>query len=135
MLLQLGLSTHSLTEEQFDDQLREYRSFWIATPDEHRTQAKWEHAFAKNLKKQIVFLQAEVSGNGNRTHRTSQGDQGEDPGSGQRTARKGPLCPADYVRAKIAERDAAQPAESGSAMADDGRDLRPPLDVEFWCVS
>lgn len=135
VLLQLGLNTHSLTEEQFDDQLREYRSFWIASPDDYRTQAKWEHAFAKNLKHQLRNLQAEVSGNGNRTNRTSQSDHGKDPGPGQRTARKGPLSAVDQVAAVIAERNAAQSVDVGQTLAGDGADLRPPLDVEFWCVS
>ncbi len=39
-------------------QLLEFRSFWIANPDQHRTQAQWEHALAQQLKRQSRNYQA-----------------------------------------------------------------------------
>jgi hypothetical protein len=40
------------------NQLLEFRSFWIASPDEHRTHAKWEHALAQHLKQNLRNSQA-----------------------------------------------------------------------------
>lgn len=33
------------------DQLLEFRSYWIARPDKHQTQAQWEHQLAQQLKR------------------------------------------------------------------------------------
>ncbi len=33
------------------DHLLEFRSYWIAQPDKHNTQAQWEHKFAQQLKR------------------------------------------------------------------------------------
>lgn len=40
-------------------QLLEFRSYWIANPDTHRTQAQWEHALAQQLKRQSRHTQAQ----------------------------------------------------------------------------
>ncbi|MGH8381765.1 DnaT-like ssDNA-binding domain-containing protein [Pseudomonas sp.] len=40
------------------DQLLEFRSYWIANPDRHRTQAQWEHALAQQLKRQSRLQQS-----------------------------------------------------------------------------
>jgi hypothetical protein len=55
------------------NQLLEFRSFWIASPDEHRTHAKWEHALAQHLKQNLRNSQAH-GGKPNETGgRTAQG--------------------------------------------------------------
>lgn len=40
------------------DQLLEFRSYWIANPDRHRTQAQWEHALVQQLKRQSRLQQS-----------------------------------------------------------------------------
>ena len=106
------------------DQLLEFRSFWTASPDEHRTQAKWEHALAQNLKRDLRNAQAAGSTNhASQQHGTSQNTQGHTGGGAQdrnpRPARPGPLAAPDRVRAAIAERDAAQNL-AGQALDQDG---------------
>jgi uncharacterized protein YdaU (DUF1376 family) len=121
------------------DQVIEFKSFWIASPDEHRTQAKWEHALAQHLKKQLRFAQASGStANGYaRPENTAEGHQGPGAKPNQRNARQGPMSAPDRVRAAIAEREAREAAASpdGQAVDQDGRDVRPPLDVEFRRIS
>jgi hypothetical protein len=115
------------------DQLNEFRSFWCASPDEYRTQAKWEHAFAMSLKKQLRVAQA----NGRPAHGHTQIHQGRCAKTNQRGTRQGPMSAPERVRAAIAEREAREAAAGpdGQALDQDGRDVRPPLDVEFWRVS
>lgn len=43
-----GLSNKPLNP----DHLLEFRSYWIAQPDKHNTQAQWEHKLAQQLKRQ-----------------------------------------------------------------------------------
>lgn len=45
--------------------------------------------------------------------------------------RQGPLSAVDRVRANIEAAEAARQA-AGAALAENGGDVRPPLDVEFW---
>ena len=114
------------------DQIIEFKSFWIASPDEHRTHAKWEHALVQHLKKHVRFAQASgATGNGSQT----QDNQGRGPEANQRTARQSPLSAVDRVKAAIAERNAAAPEHSGHPVAGDDGDLWAPLDVEFRRIS
>lgn len=118
------LTMNAMANQQFDEsQLLEFKSFWIASPDEHRTQAKWEHALAQHLKRDLRHQQAngrstdgnqnaELSGN-------SQNNQGRgSQDRNQRPARPGPLSAPDRVRAAIAERDALENAARQSVDQD-----------------
>ncbi|HWH86177.1 MAG TPA: DnaT-like ssDNA-binding domain-containing protein [Pseudomonas sp.] len=106
------LARNCLANQVFDqDQFLEFKSFWIASPDDHRTQAKWEHALAQHLKRGMRNEQANGR-NANATQqpasRNAQDHQGEGAaGRNQRPARTGSLSAPDRVRAAIAERDAA----------------------------
>ncbi|CAI8725531.1 DUF1376 domain-containing protein [Pseudomonas sp. IT-P4] len=106
------------------DQFLEFKSFWIASPDEHRTHAKWEHALAQHLKRDQRIQQASgrtTDGLQNaELPRNPQNHQGRGPqGRHQGSARPGPLSAPDRVRAAIAERDAVA-AATGSVVGQDG---------------
>lgn len=110
VLLGQGLAMSMFGEEQAADLFVEFRSFWIASPDEHRTQAKWEHALASHMKRNLRSSQA-AGRDGNVTQqpgsRNAQDHQGEGASSRhQRPTRTGTLSAPDRVRAAIAERDA-----------------------------
>ncbi|QYM99525.1 DUF1376 domain-containing protein [Pseudomonas protegens] len=119
------LTRNGLSGRVFDqDQFLEFKSFWIASPDDHRTQAKWEHALAQHLKRGMYSDQASGR-NRNATQQpgtpgNSQGNPGRSAqGSHQRPAKPGPLSAPDRVRAAIAEREAAAGAD-GQALDQDG---------------
>ncbi|WP_223513922.1 DnaT-like ssDNA-binding domain-containing protein [Pseudomonas sp. GL-R-26] len=119
------LTMNALGGQVFEqDQFLEFKSFWIASPDEHRTHAKWEHALAQHLKRDQRIQQASgrtTDGHQNtELSRNPQNHQSRGPqGRHQGSARPGPLSAPDRVRAAIAERDAAA-AASGSAVGQDG---------------
>jgi hypothetical protein len=115
-----GLDGHVFEQAE----LLEFKSFWIATPDEYRTQAKWEHALAQHLKRGLRHDQAA----GRTKHAASQsgspqntqdhqgrGSQDRNP----RPNRPSALAAPDRVRAAIAERDTAQNL-AGQALDQDG---------------
>jgi len=105
------------------DQLLEFKSFWIASPDEHRTHAKWEHALAMAMKRDLRNAQAagrNTNGQDSGLPRNTQNHQGgSSQGGYQRSPKPRPLSAPDRVRAAIAERDAAS-ASDGSAVGQDG---------------
>jgi uncharacterized protein YdaU (DUF1376 family) len=119
------LTMNALGGQVFEqDQFLEFKSFWIASPDDHRTQAKWEHALAQHLKRNLRNDQAagrNTDGQQNpELSRNPQIHQGSDSqGRHHRSARPGPLSAPDRVRAAIAERDAVA-AAAGSAVGQDG---------------
>ncbi|MCA5970198.1 DUF1376 domain-containing protein [Pseudomonas sp. P135] len=119
------LTMNGMANQQFDEeQLLEFKSFWIASPDEHRTQAKWEHALAQHLKRDLRHQQANGrSTDGNQNAELSgnpQGHQGRGPQDrNPRPARQGPLSAPDRVRAAIAERNALENA-ARQALDQDG---------------
>ncbi|QLG95296.1 DUF1376 domain-containing protein [Pseudomonas yamanorum] len=119
------LTFNGLTNQIFEqDQFLEFKSFWIASPDDHRTQAKWEHALAQHLKRNLRNDQAAGrTTDGNQSaelSRDTKNHQGSGPqGRHVGSARSGPLSAPDRVRAAIAERDAAA-ASDGSAVGQDG---------------
>lgn len=119
------LTLNGLANQVFEqDQFLEFKSFWIASPDDHRTQAKWEHALAQHLKRNLRNEQASGSttdGQSNRATRVSQTGSGQGAQSGQRHARQGPLSAPDKVRAAIAERQAreTESSESGYFVVED----------------
>lgn len=118
------LTLNGLSGQVFDqDQFLEFKSFWIASPDDHRTQAKWEHALAQHLKRGMRSDQASGR-NANATQPGTPGNSQGNPGRGaqgghQRPAKPGPLSAPDRVRAAIAEREAAAGAD-GQALDQDG---------------
>jgi hypothetical protein len=107
------LTMNAMANQVFDqDQFLEFKSFWIASPDDHRTQAKWEHALAQHLKRNLRNDQA--AGRNTNGHqgaelpRNTQGQAGRGPeGRNVGSSRQGSLSAPDRVRAAIAERDAA----------------------------
>ena len=119
------LTMNAMANQMFDqDQFLEFKSFWIASPDDHRTQAKWEHALAQHLKRNLRNDQAAgrtTDGNqGAELPRNSQGQEGRGPqGRNSGLARQGSLSAPDRVRAAIAERDAAS-SLAGQAVDQDG---------------
>lgn len=107
------LTVNAMANQVFDqDQFLEFKSFWIASPDDHRTQAKWEHALAQHLKRNLRNDQA--AGRNTNGHqgaelpRNTQGQAGRgSEGRNVGSSRQGSLSAPDRVRAAIAERDAA----------------------------
>lgn len=117
------LTMNAMAGQTFQaDQLLEFKSFWIASPDEHRTHAKWEHALAQHLKRDLRHQQA--------AGRTNDGRQNN---AGSRSARQGPRSAVDRVKQHIADREAREAGASaaGQALDQNDRDVRPPLDGEF----
>ncbi|WP_445677656.1 DnaT-like ssDNA-binding domain-containing protein [Pseudomonas putida] len=119
VLLQMGI-----TQQAFDqDQFLEFRSFWCASPDDHRTQAKWEHALASHLKRNL--RQAQAGGNTHANSRTGAGPA-QQPGQQRR------LSAVDRVEANVAAQRAArgegtdtpQPWTAGETLDHDDPDLR-----------
>ncbi|NVZ19539.1 DUF1376 domain-containing protein [Pseudomonas costantinii] len=119
------LTMNAMGNQVFDqDQFLEFKSFWIASPDDHRTQAKWEHALAQHLKRNLRTDQAAgrtIDGHqGAELPRNPQNQAGRGPqGRNVGPARPGPLSAPDRVRAAIAERDAAAGA-AGQAVDQNG---------------
>lgn len=117
------LTMNAMAGQTFQaDQLLEFKSFWIASPDEHRTHAKWEHALAQHLKRDLRHQQA-----------AGRTNDGRNNNAGSRTARQGPRSAVDRVKQHIADREAREAGASaaGQAVDQDDRDVRPPLDGEF----
>ncbi|MEQ0937023.1 DnaT-like ssDNA-binding domain-containing protein [Pseudomonas aeruginosa] len=112
-----------------DEDLLEFRSYWINRPEKYQSQGQWEHELAQNLLRNQRFDQ----------NRSSYGNQaGNAEGqAGHRAAkrgfshRQGPRSCVDRVNAIVAANEAARQA-AGTALGEDDRDVRAPLDVEFW---
>lgn len=126
VLLQMGI-----TQQAFDqDQFLEFRSFWCASPDDHRTQAKWEHALASHLKRNL--RQAQAGGNTHANSRTGAGPA-QQPGQQRR------LSAVDRVEANVAAQRAArgevtdtpQPWTAGETLDHDDPDLRQQVDQQL----
>lgn len=121
------------------DLLLEFKSFWIASPDEHRTHAKWEHALAMAMKRDLRNTQA----SGRTTHgharpeNTAQDQAGRDSKSNQRNGRQGSRSAGDQVRDAIADREAREVVAEpdGQPVDQDGGHVRAPLDGEFRRIS
>lgn len=119
------LTMNAMANQVFDqDQFLEFKSFWIASPDDHRTQAKWEHALAQHLKRNLRNDQA--AGRNTNGHqgaelpRNTQGQAGRgSEGRNVGSSRQGSLSAPDRVRAAIAERDAAT-GVAGQALDQNG---------------
>ncbi|WP_244517207.1 DnaT-like ssDNA-binding domain-containing protein [Pseudomonas linyingensis] len=115
-----GLSPEALTDEA----LMEFRSYWVNRPEKNQSQGQWEHELAQALKRSIRRTQS----NRERHH-----EQPAEPSAAgnQRPRRQGSLSAVDRVRAANAAAEAARQA-AGAALAEDGGDVRSPLDGEFW---
>ncbi|WP_176729472.1 DUF1376 domain-containing protein [Pseudomonas putida] len=137
VLLQMGITQQAIDQDQF----LEFRSFWCASPDDHRTQAKWEHALASHLKRNLRQAQAGGNTHGSQGPATAEANQhrarGQGPaGQNGRHQREDRSAPG-RVRAAIAERQQREQVAAGvagQAVAEDVGDVRPPLDVEFWRI-
>ncbi|MCE0931653.1 DnaT-like ssDNA-binding domain-containing protein [Pseudomonas monteilii] len=126
VLLQMGI-----TQQAFDqDQFLEFRSFWCASPDDHRTQAKWEHALASHLKRNL--RQAQAGGN---TH----GNPRAGSGSGSAPGQQRRLSAVDRVEANVAAARAArgegagapEPWTAGETLDHDDPDVWPQVDQQL----
>ncbi|RAU39279.1 DnaT-like ssDNA-binding domain-containing protein [Pseudomonas sp. RIT411] len=104
--------------------LLEFRSYWICRPDKYQSQGQWEHELAQK----IIRDQRHAQSNPGRTY---QAQAGTHAGGGRK------LSAPEIVKHHIAERKAreareAQAGPAGQALDEDGRDVRAPLDGEFW---
>lgn len=126
VLLQMGI-----TQQAFDqDQFLEFRSFWCASPDDHRTQAKWEHALASHLKRNL--RQAQAGGNTHANSRTG-------AGPAQQPSQQRRLSAVDRVEANVAAQRAArgegagapEPWSAGETLDHDDPDVRPQVDQQL----
>ncbi|MDT4861324.1 DnaT DNA-binding domain protein [compost metagenome] len=115
-----GIPPESLNDEA----LMEFRSYWINRPDKYQSQGQWEHELAQALKRAIRRNEA--------TGGTHHGNPATPSATGnQRPGRSRTLSAVDRVRANIEAAEAARQV-AGTALDEDDRDVRPPLDVEFW---
>ncbi|MNZ96260.1 hypothetical protein D3C78_1154460 [compost metagenome] len=114
-----------------DDDLLEFRSYWINRPEKYQSQGQWEHELAQKILRNQRFDQ----------DRSSHG-QATAPGSPQARGRNGQrslsACELvdlaiDEQRASLAKAcGASGSSAAGEPLEDDGADLRAPLDGEFW---
>lgn len=114
-----------------DDDLLEFRSYWITRPDKPKSQGQWEHELAQTLKRK-------------RRREETRSNHGLPTESGITRARgrfgQRSLSAAEQVDLAIEEQRAELAKACGTTgtglagepMADHGPDLWPPLDGEFW---
>lgn len=111
--------------------LMEFRSYWINRPDKYQSQGQWEHELAQKLQREVRNAQRTGSAKAN-PHQNGTVSSSH--------SRKGPVSAVGRVEQAI-ERNRAEradasgrtaPGADGAVVVDDGADLRPPLDVEFW---
>ncbi|QBF27177.1 hypothetical protein EXN22_16305 [Pseudomonas tructae] len=130
-----------------DETLNEFRSYWIARPEKEQSQAQWEHQLAQSLKHKLRQAQAGGYPYGPENSRPLQAKAhqkrpgGQVPGSQGGGRQRQDNSAVGQVRASIAareereQREQAAPAAAGQALAEDGGDVRAPLDVEFRRIS
>lgn len=114
-----------------DDDLLEFRSYWVNRPDKYQSQGQWEHQLAMTVKSN----QVRETGRSSYGHQTAPGTPEARGRNGQRSlsAVEQVERAIDEQRASLAKACGAPGAPAaGEALADDGADLRAPLDVEFW---
>lgn len=109
------------------DTLNEFRSYWIARPEKEQSQAQWEHQLAQSLKHQLRQAQA-----GGYTHGSQTAAAGKRPAQQRRASAVDRVRAAGEALERAAE---AFPEGPEQALAQDDRDLRLPLDVEFRRIS
>lgn len=125
-LMQLGIPGTAINRDDF----LEFRSFWLATPDDHRTQAKWEHALASHLKRNLRQAQA-----GGKSYGNSRTGQGAAQGAGQQRR----LSAVERVEANIAQARAErgehpgtpEPWSAGETLDHDDPNLWPQVDQQL----
>jgi hypothetical protein len=116
VLMQLGIAGQDFDQDLF----LEFRSFWLASPDDHRTHAKWEHTLASHLKRNLRTHQA--SGSNDRGHDRSGSAQAETQNSasqGRRSSRQGARSVVDQARERLDARQAARQAAGETVVQDD----------------
>ncbi|WP_282361430.1 DnaT-like ssDNA-binding domain-containing protein [Pseudomonas sp. PS01300] len=122
------------------ERLAAFCSYWHVRPQKEQSQAQWEYQLVDHLKHQLRQAQAGGYTHGSskantNPHRTGSQEPAGQGGGYQRQDRSA----VGRVKAGIAERQRREQAEAatanaGEAMAQDGGDVRPPLDVEFWRI-
>ncbi|HCL3279565.1 TPA: hypothetical protein N2A29_003581 [Pseudomonas aeruginosa] len=112
-----------------DEDLLEFRSYWINRPEKYQSQGQWEHELAQNLLRNQRFDQNRSS-YGNQAG-NAEGQAGHRAAKRGLSHRQGPRSAVDRVNAIVAANEAARQA-AGTALGEDDRDVRAPLDVEFW---
>ncbi len=112
-----------------DEDLLEFRSYWINRPEKYQSQGQWEHELAQNLLRNQRFDQNRSS-YGNQAG-NAEGQAGHRAAKRGLSHRQGPRSAVDRVNAIVAANEAARQA-AGAALGEDDRDVRAPLDVEFW---
>ncbi|MDX5990455.1 DnaT-like ssDNA-binding domain-containing protein [Ectopseudomonas alcaliphila] len=114
------------------ERLNAFCSYWHVRPEKEQTQAQWEYQLVDHLKKQIQFAA--------NSEAKPYGQSRSEEAAARRGSGKRSLSAVEQVEAAIAEQRAELAKPSGAAIADsdgealenDGGDLRPPLDGEFW---
>ncbi|EMP5642189.1 TPA: hypothetical protein SL660_002211 [Pseudomonas aeruginosa] len=112
-----------------DEDLLEFRSYWINRPEKYQSQGQWEHELAQNLLRNQRFDQNRSS-YGNQAG-NAEGQAGHRAAKRGLSHRQGPRSAVDRVNAIVAANEAARQA-AGTPLGEDDRDVRAPLDVEFW---
>lgn len=131
-----SVPVNSLTPEI----LAAFRTYWHVRPEREQTQAQWEQQLVSHLKHQLRQAQA-----GGYTHGSSKANanpqrtRGQEPAGQVGGYQRQDRSAVGRVKAGIAERQRREQAEAaaanaGEAVAQDGGDVRPPLDVEFWRI-
>ncbi|MBD9629769.1 hypothetical protein IB273_06325 [Pseudomonas sp. PDM19] len=114
-----------------DDDLLEFRSYWINREDKHQSQGQWEHQLAMTVKNNQVRASGRSShGNPSGSQEPSEGEAGIPAASRRLSRRQGPLSAVDRVKAGIAARQAQEQA-AGRVLGEDDRDVRPPVDIQL----
>ncbi|HCR1594692.1 TPA: hypothetical protein ONA62_004774 [Pseudomonas aeruginosa] len=124
-LVRNGIGTYQLR----DDELLEFRSYWINRPEKYQSQGQWEHELAQKIRRNQRFDQNRSS-HGNQAG-NAEGQAGHRAAKRGFSHRQGPRSAVDRVNAIVAANEAARQA-AGTALGEDDRDVRAPLDVEFW---
>ncbi|WP_430930514.1 DnaT-like ssDNA-binding domain-containing protein [Pseudomonas aeruginosa] len=124
-LVRNGIGTYQLR----DDELLEFRSYWINRPEKYQSQGQWEHELAQKIRRNQRFDQNRSS-HGNQAG-NAEGQAGHRAAKRGLSHRQGPRSAVDRVNAIVAANEAARQA-AGAALGEDDRDVRAPLDVEFW---
>lgn len=112
-----------------DEDLLEFRSYWINRPEKYQSQGQWEHELAQKIRRNQRFDQNRSS-HGNQAG-NAEGQAGHRAAKRGFSHRQGPRSAVDRVNAIVAANEAARQA-AGTALGEDDRDVRAPLDVEFW---
>lgn len=128
-LVRIGMQGFQLR----DDDLLEFRSYWINRHDKYQSQGQWEHQLAKDLKRKHRYDQNRSSHGNHRAENPQGPSERRRPGQRSLSAVEQVDLAIDEQRASLAKACGATGAAfAGEPLEDHGADLRPPLDGEFW---